>query len=168
MTPNIKNFFALFLTINMVFGITYAHADNTVTPAAIPVVAQDASPTVAAVKKGQPVPFDGTLLSPEAVATVVADRQASEETVKAETTRVQSEERAKCTFTVDEAKATSDARLTVSGANLEAEQKKEAALNFALKKEIASRPNVVFWSVLSAAAGAGAATLIVMAVGGKL
>ena len=165
-----RDFLVSFLVFSVV-NVHAARADNTATPVTHDVAAasQDTSqPAVAPVKKGQPVPFDGTLLSPEAVATVIADKQASEETAKAETTRVQSEERAKCKFTVDEAKATSDAHLAVANANLEAEKKKEDALNVALKKEIASRPNPVFWAVLGTAAGATAATLIVMAVGGKL
>jgi hypothetical protein len=165
----IKRFFTFFMIINMIFGVcTHAHADNASTPTSAVIVdaaPNDASPEVAPVKKGQPAPFDGTLLSPEAVATVVADRQATTETTKAETTRVQSEEQAKCKFTVDEAKASADAKLTVTDANLGAEKKKAVALNIALKKEIASRPNVAVWTVMGGIVGAGVTVLIVVALG---
>lgn len=154
-----KDILILFLVLSTAFAnVRVVRADDPPVP--------DTSPTVASVKKGQVVPFDGTLLSPEAVATIIADKQASAETTSAETARVQSEEQAKCKFTVDEANAVATAKISVAGAVSEAEKKKSEALNIALKKEIASRPNIVLWTGIGAAAGIGITVLIVMAIGG--
>ena len=58
----------------------------------------DPGAAVSPMKKGQTAPFTGTLLSPRAVAAVVAQIETQQQSVVIEVNNAQQKERAKCNF----------------------------------------------------------------------
>lgn len=129
-----------------------------------PQATKDDKPIIAPVSKGGVVPFDGVLLSPESVAQIIVDKETA--AAQAELDKKKAVEECQANA-VKDVQTEENARTADNKANLaqiEALQKSNTQLNDALKKEIASRPNVLLWAGGGAIAGIAATVLILSVV----
>ena len=144
-----------------------ASAAETVLPPVIvatTAAAVEVEPVIIGLKAGDKAPFDGVLLSPEAVATIIAEREALENKIMIERDKAQQECKIEAKKDLDLLKITRDADLASLKAEKDAITKNNAQLTAALKEEIANRPNPVLWSGLGAAAAGLVAAAVVLLI----
>lgn len=113
----------------------------------------DVGAAVSPMKKGQPAPFTGVLLSPKAVASVIAELHSVQDRVKLEVDHANAVAAAQCDFKVSETTTRLEADKKVIQAQADEQAKRIAALNDALKKEEDSRPNTPLWVGLGIGGG---------------
>ena len=124
----------------------------------------DTGELISPMKKGQTAPFTGLLLSPKAIASIIADIQSRDEEIEIkiqrgiETTKIQRSYE----MTVERIRNESDNKLSL---NRIQEQRKEIdRLDAALKKEKEDRPNPIVWAAVGVGAGILVSTLTAAAV----
>ena len=96
-----KRLLSLILCFALLFGTSRpALADNGITFPEVPVVAgePDVGAAVSPMKKGDKAPFSGVLLSPRAVATIIAQIHATTDQIKIEVDKAKAESKAQCDF----------------------------------------------------------------------
>jgi hypothetical protein len=120
-----------------------------------------ADPTIMPLKKDQPAGFDGVLLSPEAVARIIADKETA--TLQAEAEKKQAIEvcQADAQQILNKTKITLEADKGILQAERDKALKDAQQLQDALKKEVNNRPNMLFWSGVSVIVGVAATILVV-------
>lgn len=116
------------------------------------------------VSKGQVVPYTGVLLSPAAVATIVAETMSYPDRIKAEVDKAVATQKANCDFSAAEVQARNNADKKIAQAQADENAKRIQMLNDALKKEQQDKPNVVLWAGLGAAGGIAVTVLTAFAV----
>ena len=160
-----KRFLSFVLCFTLVFGtVSQAWAQETKLPNIHPGPGEpDVGAAISPMKKGDRAPFTGVLLSPKAVATIVAQLDSLQEQIKIEVDRVTAENKARCDFNLAEQQTTCIADKKVLQAQLDARQKDIAVLDDQLKKEQASRANVPLWTGLGFAGGVVVSVLTVFA-----
>jgi len=114
---------------------------------------KDVGAALSPMKKGQFSPFTGVLLSPLAVATLIAELNAREEEIKIEVNKVKAEAEANYTYEKNIMATQCMADKKILQANVDAKQQQIKSFDAAVKAELESRPNPAFWAVLGAAAG---------------
>jgi len=128
----------------------------------------DVGAALSPMKIGQKAPFTGVLLSPRAVAIMIAQIHAIEEQIAIEVTRAKAETQAEGDFRVSEATTQFTADITILNAQLEARDQELIILNEVIRQHEKSRPNVMLWTGLGAAVGfvigAGITVLTVYAI----
>ena len=154
------------LCFTLIFGtVNIASADPVRLPdVVVPSGEADVGAALSPMKKGDKAPFTGVLLSPKAVATLIAQMGTLQEQIKIEVDHAVAVNSAQCDFKTSEQKTTSDADKAILQAQLEARKKDIAALDDQLKKEQSSRSNVPLWTGLGAVGGIVVTVLTVFAV----
>ncbi len=116
-------------------------------------------------RKGQIAPFTGVLLSPRALATVVAELNAIQDRIKIEVDLAVGIAEAQCDFEVAETENRLGTDKRILQAQLNENQKRIAILNEQLKKEEDNRTNAPLWIGLGVGGGfvAGVAVTVLVA-----
>lgn len=141
----------LCMTVN-----TAARAESLTIPS-VPALEEgepDVGAAISPMKKQQRAPFTGLLLSPRAIAELVAEVESIDSVVKQAVSTSQKEETAKCEHRVAESVITLGAERDVVQAKLDAQLRVNELLSERLKQEEDSRPNVIWWAGGGAAVGA--------------
>ena len=126
---------------------------------AVPSVNEDVGTTISPMNKGQKAPFSGVLLSPLAVATVIADQNAAKEKIKIEIKKEHDTQVEICRKEKTDIQISSDADKKIFQLDSEEKTKSLKALEEQLKKEIENRPNRVFWTGVGMVGGAAVSIL---------
>lgn len=155
----IKKFISLLLVCSILAVSATATADPSPVTVAIPPAPdrvygeKDVGAAASPMHKLQIAPFTGVLLSPLALATLLAEIDSFDARLKLETARVASEESAKCEFKVSEVESRAKADVKVAQAQLDEKQRMIDTLNGRLKKTEDDRPNTPLWVGLGVSGG---------------
>ena len=122
------------------------------------------APTVTPLIKGQPAPYTGVLMSPEAVAQVIAQNDTAAQALKLAVQHQADLDAAQLKFQLDTLTTTCTADKNDLQAQVDDGKKQINILNDQLKKETGG-PSPPVWIGLGAAGGVVATILIVFAVG---
>ena len=114
---------------------------------------KDVGTVITPLKKGQVAPFSGNLLSPKAIASMIAQLDAIQQQVKIETDKVRGEERAQCDFKLAETKTQLETDKKVLQAQIDENVKRFVALNDVIKQQEANKTNTTLWVSLGIAGG---------------
>ncbi len=166
----LKNFVSMALIAVQAVAVTplYAQATNDLPmtlPAPPPLAPGevDVGAAISPMRRGQLAVFTGVLLSPLAVATVVAELNSIQERINLEIDRTEAVERASCQFKLDEAKNAHETDKKIFFAQIEAKDKYIITLNDVIKENESNTPNTPLWVGLGIGAGflAGVAATVV-------
>lgn len=149
-----KRLVSCLLIASMVASSAPALADNTTTAPAV----------VTPLNQGMPAPYTGVLLSPAAVAQVIAEREAA---AKALTLAVQHQadvDAAKLKFTVDQLTTTCNTDKSILQAQVDDGKRQIKILDDQLKKQT-SGPGPVTWIGIGTGAGVVLTVLGIVAIG---
>ena len=119
---------------------------------------QSPGAAISPLKKLQSAPFTGVLLSPLAVAKLIADLETREEEQKIEVEAAVSKAEATCTYEKTVLQNTIVAEGKISAAQLKAKEQEIIAIEKALEKELDTRHDPLVWGLLGLAAGVVATT----------
>ena len=122
-------------------------------------------PAITPVAKGTPAPYTGVLLTPEAVAKVIAEAKDCPKRVQVEVDRARGEEKARGEKTVADVQADAKRDRAVMQAGLEQRDGMIKDLTTRLEKSENARSNTVWYIGGGALAGAAVVILSVIAVG---
>jgi hypothetical protein len=111
-----------------------------------------ASPTVSPLQKGQPAPYTGVLLSPEAVAQVVAEKDTAKKEVELAVKHQSALDAAQKKFELDQLVSTCAADKKILQAQVDDNLRQIKILDDQLKKQ-SSGPSPTFWVGLGAVGG---------------
>lgn len=129
-------------------------ADTTLPDAPSPVPGEvDVGAAISPMKKGQVAPFTGVLLSPKAIASVVAEISSVQDRVKVEVDHANALSTAQCDFKVAETTNRLETDKKFIQAQADEQAKQVAILNDQLKKEESSRTNTPLWVSLGITGG---------------
>jgi hypothetical protein len=109
--------------------------------------------TITPLKKGQIAPYDGNLLSPAAVASVIAQLDVIPAQIKLETDKVKTQEKAQCEFTLSELKANFETENKIQKARIDQQLKSIQVLQDELAKKEKEKPNTTMWTTLGVTGG---------------
>ena len=121
-------------------------------------------PVITPLTKGTPAPFTGILLTPEAVANVIASANECPKRIQVEVDRVQGEERAQCDKKIADAQADSKRDKAVFQAGIDQRDGTIKDLLIRLDKSEQSRGNTWLWVSGGVLGGAILATLSIVVV----
>lgn len=130
----IKRFVPIVLAVTLAFNSTVVYAQE-----------QDVGAVITPLKKDQPAPYTGTLLSPKAAANITVQLGSVPEKIKIETDRVKAECDVNCSFKLNELKINNDADVKVLKASIESKDKQIQVLNEQLSKT-SSSPNYFLYA----------------------
>lgn len=136
-------------------------------PLTVPTVSQtdvDVGAALSPLKKSQPATFTGVLLSPAAVAAIIAELNSTKDLVKIEVDKARADEQAHVTFQVNEVKSQADANQKIAQAQLDARGKEIDMLTTQLKKAEDNKSNTPLWAGLGFGAGVVVTVLAVVVV----
>lgn len=123
---------------------------------------KDAGLTISPLKKDNKAPFTGVLLSPAAVASIIAQAHVYDAQVKLEVDKTKAEEQAQCQYRVSEIKTTTDADKGILQARYDAKVKEVEALQKQIKPSTSTAPALYVSG--GAVAGIGLTLLTVFVV----
>jgi hypothetical protein len=162
-----KKFLSSTILLTYVLSVspTLAQSAVDVPPAPEPFPAEpDLGAAISPIKKGYPAPFTGVLLSPKAIATIIAELNSINGRIKIETDRVRGECLANCDFKVNEVKIKAEADAKIGAAHLKFATDENLVLQARLKKVEESRPNLMLWTGGGVVGGVALTILTVFAV----
>jgi hypothetical protein len=161
-----KRILSLLTCLSIIFTTSIVRADDlSLPPAPSPVEGEiDVGAAISPMKKGDKAVFTGLLLSPRAVATVMAQINALKGQIKIEVDRTKGEERARCEFRVSEQRNVLETDKKILQVQLESTQKDLQMLSTRLKEERAVQQNAQLWTGLGFAGGVVATIVTVFAV----
>lgn len=113
----------------------------------------DLGAAVSPMRKGDAALFTGVLLSPKAVATVIAEMKLLNEKIMLEVNKAKSEEGARCAFSLKEAELKAQTDRSVLQAKLESKDRQVKVLEDRLQKTENDKPDLMLWVGGSFAAG---------------
>jgi len=113
----------------------------------------DVGAAISPMRRGQIASFTGLLLSPRAVAEIVARLNSIGDQIKIEVERAEAEQKAKHDFAVAEARARYEADKKVLQVQVDYANKQAVVLNDIIKQQEANKPNVPLWAGLGAGVG---------------
>lgn len=148
-----KRFISTLLVATMLAASGPATADPTTTP----------PPVIAPLSKSQPAPFTGVLLSPEAVAQMVAQQDTAQASQKLAVQHQADLDAAQLKYQIDQLMTTCLADKSVLQAQVDDGKKQVQILNDQLKKTTGGPP-ASLWVGIGAAGGIVATLLTVFAV----
>src|SRR5712691_5395248 len=135
-----KAFAAVLIAAQVTLFAAPAFADPPTT-VAIPLTVPTTGPSepdvgaaLSPLRKSQPATFTGVLLSPVAVAAIIAELSSTKDLVKIEVDKVRTDEQVKATFQVNEVKSRAEADQKVAQAQFDARGKEIDLLTTQLKK----------------------------------
>ncbi len=132
-----------------------------------PQAEEDLGSVISPVRKGEKSPFTGLILSPRAVATIMAHYKFLNEQISLETEKVRQEVTAHFENKINELKIKYESDKESYRTQLESSRSDSAKYKSLLEKEISSRPNLPLWAGLSFAGGIGLTLLIIFASNGS-
>lgn len=118
-------------------------------------------------KKAEPAPYDGVLLTPQAVADIIADIATKNDEQQAAVKRAVGETEAQCRYHENEVRIKLEADNKIVQAQLEGRNRENKLLNESLKKAEDRQSNPALWAGVGVVLGAAATVLIVWAVNQK-
>jgi hypothetical protein len=124
----------------------------------------DVGAAISPMHKGLRAPFTGLLLSPLAVATLMAELSSYQEMLDIETRKIKQEYEADIEFRLKKLKIENEADTTILKAELATHKSTALYLEDQLQKEINNRPNVFLWASLGVVGGIGITLLTAFAV----
>ncbi len=110
-------------------------------------------PVISPLDQGQLSPFDGLLLSPQAVATIIAERESYEPRCTLKTQKAVAENQANNDFFISDQKSKCDADTKVLEIKLKSKIEETQVLGEKLNYEIATRPNRATWASIGFGGG---------------
>lgn len=131
-----------FLLITLLSNIAYAEVLNV-----------NGKSVITPLAEGQNSPFAGLLLSPQAVATIVSEKESFEPRCKLRVEHATQETQAKCDFALAELKTKLEADVKDVTIKLDAKTQEITELDKKLKDEIANRPSREVWSAVGFGGG---------------
>lgn len=161
-----KRILSILTCLSIIFTTSVARADDLpLPPVPNPIEGEiDVGAAISPMKKGDKAVFTGLLLSPRAVATVMAQINALKGQIKIEVDRTRGEEQARCEFRVSEQKNTLETDKRILQVQLESTQKDLQTLSTRLKEDRTAQQNVQLWTGLGFAGGVVATIVTVFAV----
>ena len=147
-----KRIVSCLLVASMLASAAPAAADDTVTP-----------PTVTPLQKGQPAPYTGVLLSPEAVAQTVAEKETAKKAVELAVQHQADLDAVQKKFELDQLTSTCTADKKIMQAQMDYNLKQIQILDEQLKKQTGG-PSPMVWVGLGALGGAVLTVATVFAV----
>lgn len=114
---------------------------------------------VSPMKRGQTAPFTGLLLSPAAVAKIIADIESKNDEIQLEVEKATAEQSAHHEYEKSIMKIRSESDSKIFTIRIDGQQKEIDRLDAQLKQERESRPNVFAWTALGLGAGVLLSTL---------
>lgn len=143
------------------------YADDIALPA-VPALTKnepDVGEALSPMQRGQVAPFTGVLLSPKAVASIIAQTRTANDKLKLEVETARAEERAHCEFRLSETKTILEADKKILQAQIDEKTRRITILEETLKKNETSSTEVLGWSALSFGLGVGLTILTTFAIG---
>lgn len=129
-------------------------------PASEPDVGTALSP----IRKSQPAPFTGVLVSPGGVASLIAELSSIKTLVKIEVDKARADEQARAQFQVNEVTTHADADKQIAQAQLDARSKEITLLTDQLKKAEENKSNTPLWTGIGFGAGIVITVLTVVVI----
>lgn len=125
--------------------------------------------TISPMKKNQPAPFDGVLLSPTATASIIAQIKAMKEQLLLEIEHAKKEEQTRCQYKIDDLNTMCSTDKKVLAAQIDQQKSRIDLLSTQLDKEINNKPNVQLWTGIGVGVGfvvgVGLSALTIYAIG---
>lgn len=153
-----KRLVSSLLVASMLVASAPAWADETTTTSPSP------PPVVTPISKGQIAPYTGVLMSPEAVATIVAERESAKAAIQLAVQRQVDLDEAKLKFEIDRVTSTCTADKKILQAQIDDGHRKINILNEQLKKTT-DGPSPLGWVGIGAGTGVVVTLLTVFVVG---
>jgi len=132
-----------------------------------PKAEEDLGAIISPIRKGERSPFAGLVLSPRAIATIMAHYKFLNEQIKIETEKERQEVTAQFENKIKELEIKYNSDKESYQTQIESSKSDSARYKSLLEKEISSRPNLPFWTGLSFAGGIGLTLLIIFASNGS-
>lgn len=151
-----KRLISTVLVTTMLAISSHARADVAVVPESSP-------PVIAPLTKNQPAPFTGVLLSPEAVAQVIAKQDAAIVTQELAVKHQADLDSVELKFQIDQLTTTCTTDKNILHAQIDDQKKQVQILNDQLKKTTNS-PSATFWMGIGGVGGIAVTLLTVFAV----
>jgi len=159
-----KKLISSFVLFSLLFTPAFASADENTQKTGVislvqalepekPKAEKDVGAALSPMKKGQFSPFTGVLLSPLAVATLIAELNAKGAEIKIEVDKAKAEAEANHAYEKNIAQTQCMADKKILQANIDAKKQQIESFDAVVKAELESRPNPAFWAILGAAAG---------------
>jgi hypothetical protein len=163
----LRKLVSLLVTLAFLSASFPCFADPPAVPSAAPVptVIVYNPPVITPLTKGQPAPFAGVLLTPEAVAKVIADAQDCPKRIKVESDHARDVQKAEDDKTLADAQADADRDKKVFQAGITSRDGQIKDLTTALQKSENARGNTWLWVGGGVVAGALLAIGTVVLVG---
>jgi hypothetical protein len=124
----------------------------------------DLGPAISPLRRHQISPFTGILLSPAAVASIIADIHAKGDETKIEVDKATNELQARHDFDMQILKNKNEADTKVFQTRIDAQEKEIARLDSTMAQEKNSKPNLVLWTSLGILGGVVMSTLTATAI----
>jgi len=118
----------------------------------IPSVALSDNSYMTPLSKGVPSPYDGLLLTPEAVASIIADKETESDRIRVETDKVKAEEQAKSQYAISEVQTKSETDKKIIQAQSDVNLRKANQYQEMLAKE-QNKPSPYIWIGLGVVGG---------------
>lgn len=163
----LQNVLASFMLVIMMLTAMPVYADDIVLPNP-PVLTKnepDVGEALSPMQRGQVAPFTGVLLSPKAIASILAQTRTFNDKLKLEVETARAEERAHCDFRIAEVKTVLEADKKILQAQIEEKTRRITILEEDLKKNETSSQEILGWSALSFGLGVGLTILTTFAIG---
>jgi len=164
---------AFFLLITQLFSITSFAGDGVPSPdpeppkpsTRLPAPPQltkdeiDVGEAISPMKKGQIAPFTGVLLSPAAVAKVIADIESRNDAIKVEVKKATSTLQARHDHEKTVINIRNEADTKIFKSRIDQQKREIDSLEFQIKNEREDRPNPATWTAIGLATGVVLSTL---------
>lgn len=124
----------------------------------------DVGAAISPMKRNQQAPFTGVLLSPAAVASIIADINSKNEAIRIEVDRAIKSQSAKHEYDISLLKLRSESDNKISQIRIDEQRKELNRVDEQLKKEREDRPNPMVWASLGLGAGIILSTLTASAI----
>lgn len=142
----IRRFFSLLLAFVVFFSAFHVRAQDVVLPD-IP------EAVLTPMEKEDKAPYQGVLLSPDAIANIIADYKTFDDKMKLQLEKATAEADASKKFAVSELTATCEADKKIISENVADAERRNKILIDEQKKLEKSQKNVLTWTIAGAAAG---------------
>lgn len=129
----------------------------------------DSEGVITPLKKNQRAPYDGVLLSPVAVATIITQIKSFQDQAKLDLEFEKKQEQANCQYRIDELTTTCNTDKKVLMAQLDQQKSQIDVLSKQLDSELKNKPNVQLWTGIGVGVGfvvgVGLSALTIYAIG---
>lgn len=150
---NVKRSIAVLLSAALLSNVAYA--DPPTIPDAPPLIPgeKDVGKAMSPMRMGQVAPFTGVLLSPLAIATIIAERHAAEQETKIEVDKAVITEKAMCEYSMSEFRVKCNADKEILQIQLDTCKKEVETLTVRLNDVESNSVSSPGWLALSGGAG---------------